>query len=1359
MGRVVRLRLAACAAALLALVMPGALVLAPLPGPRFPATAAAAATTAAGVAAATVAAAAAPPTGGTAVLGQDFHSSSVPDPNWAVSGQTCLTGAAPGSAAPSPSSGSAAIPGCAATGVGPAPVAGAAPGYLQLTDARVNATAAAVYQRPIPAPAGLSVTFAQYQYSQPAPDVDPGDGLAFFLVDGSTGASSVGGYGGSLGYAQSGANPGVAGGYLGLGFDVYGNFLRDVENRGQGCPAGQRSGSSDSDRLERNVVTLRGSGSGTTGYCYLASTTTGPPGQPTSTLTDTLRVTTANPEVARRWVNVQVTPAPNPRVVVLIRYGDADSWHQILDVPAPDNPPSSYKFGFTASSGGATDVHLISDVTASTINRLGDLRLVKQVSRAGTPLPATLTAGTAVPYEFMVSNGSLGTISNLVVTDSGSTTAITCDATTVPALPDPGGTTICRGTHTVTAADVSAGAITSTATASADLAGLPLTPVTSTLTVPVRAALSVTTQPATAGPYQIGQTVDYTYTLTNTGGAALDHLTVTDNRVTTGSISCAAATLAPGASTTCTGSTTLADSTITAAGTITNTATAAAVTPIGQSVSATGTASIPIRADLGLTLVASPTSPAVGDRITLTVTLRNAGPSAARNVTVSDQVANGLAYVSSVAGVGTTYTAATGAWTVPLLASGDSRTLTLAADVVSAGAVTNGATITGTDQPDANQADNSASVTLNASTPATDLAVTAFDSDFAPRAGRPTRIAVTAHNVGQRAATAVAVAVPLPSLLTLDSATPSTGAYDASSGRWTIGALAVGATATLDLVVRPSASGTVSVTAALVSAIPADANPLNDVDTAQLTVRPAQADLSITKTVSPAGVSVGDVVTYVVRVSNAGPDPAPAVVVRERLGALGADVLVGYSVSQGTVDVGSARWDVGGLAAGAAPATLTLRVRVGAARTVGNVAAAEDPGTVDPDPADNTAYASFSASPTPVDLAVHATIGRSTLVVGERTTVTLTATNRGPNVATAVVVHSSVPAGVAVTGANGDGSIDPAGVWTIGTLAVGAVARLTATVTATTAGQYTGTASLASVDERDVDASNDLTSLTLTVQPQANLSITKTVSPAEAQIGDVLTYTVTVSNAGPSPATDVEAIDPMRLSARIIGVTTSQGTFDRAGRVWSVGTLADGASATLTVIVAVTYVARAVNEVRITQSGALDPDPSDNAAQAVAWIPGADLATSVTVTRSGPAAVDAVVTVSNTGPDAASGVTVTVRMPTGPGPAGADPSVGSYSDGRWTVGALTPGAAPVLRLRLRAGAKPWTLSARAAAVYPLDPDHKNDTASAAVPAATPGPRPGLAATGRAVGGLALLGALFLLVGGMITTLTRKSPPR
>lgn len=79
------------------------------------------------------------------------------DTAWVGLGSACLTGAPAGS---TPSS---TIRNCDSAQTGPVPVQGAPSGYLQLTDASATSNGTLLYNRSIPAAAGISVEFEQYQ--------------------------------------------------------------------------------------------------------------------------------------------------------------------------------------------------------------------------------------------------------------------------------------------------------------------------------------------------------------------------------------------------------------------------------------------------------------------------------------------------------------------------------------------------------------------------------------------------------------------------------------------------------------------------------------------------------------------------------------------------------------------------------------------------------------------------------------------------------------------------------------------------------------------------------------------------------------------------------------------------------------------------------------------------------------------------------------------------------------------------------------------------------------------------------------------------------------------------------------------
>ncbi|MCX4768784.1 MULTISPECIES: hypothetical protein [unclassified Streptomyces] len=597
-----------------------------------------------------------PRAAGSPLVNETFTQATAPD--FTGVGSACLTGA-PAAALPGP--GDHPLGGCP-EGVGPVPPPNGAPhGYLRLTDASNDQSGAVLYNNALPANQGIDVTFDQWQYGSTTP-AHPADGISFFLVNGDGALTHPGAFGGSLGYAQKLPDddptatflPGVDRGYLGVGLDVLGNYFGDWEHRGNGCAT--RSPAGTGFRVPgpgANMVTVRGPGDGTEGYCFLTATTsnfttTGPwpstlPGQLQGPLTAlppgaTPAQAEAALEPSRRRVHVELTPSPSPVLTVSVDFNDGTGSHEVLSTPAPQPVPPTYKFGFAGSTGGFTDVHLIRNVVVSSNQPLPQLNLVKQVRQ---PLPGDLVAGSPVPYDFVVTNSGTTNITGLAVTDP-KVGPVSCPTTTLAS----GHTVTCTATYTVTAADVTHGSIDNTATATGTSNGQTVTSPPSSQSVPIErpAGITVEKKAQTPGPYSVGQTVTFTYDVSNTGGAELTDVHVIDDHVD--GITCDSTTLAPaespGDSTTCSGTYTItaADGT---AGSVTNTATAAG-TADGQTITSPQTQlTLPVGAPhIKLKKrVITPGPYKVGTKVQYSYTVTNTGSTALHDVLVSDdRVAN-----------------------------------------------------------------------------------------------------------------------------------------------------------------------------------------------------------------------------------------------------------------------------------------------------------------------------------------------------------------------------------------------------------------------------------------------------------------------------------------------------------------------------------------------------------------------------------------------------------------------------------------------------------------------------------------------------------------------------------------------
>lgn len=248
-------------------------------------------------------------------------------------------------------------------------------GVLRLTNIIQDQRSFVFYDYAIPSNQGLVITFDFFAYGgRGFGDGSGADGLTFFLFDGNTPAPVYGATGGALGYAQqvsaAATDNGLTNAYLGVGLDEFGNFANDYEGRGNGCPNlspfGGGTALSPPSAQIRDSVTVRGPGSGTTGYCYLGNSgnlTTRPGG---FSIDNPSATTRSAPNTRRR---VRVTLGTDNTITLEVDpTGTGLAYQTILaSFPAPPNRPDSFKFGFASSTGSGTNIHELINLRLETI--------------------------------------------------------------------------------------------------------------------------------------------------------------------------------------------------------------------------------------------------------------------------------------------------------------------------------------------------------------------------------------------------------------------------------------------------------------------------------------------------------------------------------------------------------------------------------------------------------------------------------------------------------------------------------------------------------------------------------------------------------------------------------------------------------------------------------------------------------------------------------------------------------------------------------------------------------------------------------------------------------------------------------
>ena len=448
---------------------------------------------------------------------------------------------------------------------------------------------------------------------------------------------------------------------------------------------------------------------------------------------------------------------------------------------------------------------------------------------------------------------------------------------------------------------------------------------------------------------------------------------------------------------------------------------------------------------------------------------------------------------------------------------------------------TNGASVVNADQikvvlaAGATSSDNKFLDTANQA----DLSIAKDDGVSSVVAGNSTTYTITVSNAGpSNAAAGVVVSDSIPAGT---SGSESEADCAIASGTFTCttaAAIAAGGSKSYQLTLNVSAgfSGASLTNTATISAVPAgttdpDSSDYSASDTDTVT---KQADLSIAKDDGVSSVVAGNSTTYTITVSNAGPSNAAAgVVVSDSIpaGTSGSESEADCAIASGTFTCTTAA----AIAAGGSKSyQLTLNVSAGfsgASLTNTATISAVPAGTTDPDSSD------YSASDTDTvtkqaDLSIAKDDGVSSVVAGNSTTYTITVSNAGPsNAAAGVVVSDSIPAGTSGSESEADCAI-ASGTFTCTTAAAIAAGgsksyQLTLNVSAGFSGaSLTNTATISAVPAgtTDPDSSDYSASDTDTVTKQADLSIAKDDGVSSVVAGNSTTYTITVSNAGPSNA-------------------------------------------------------------------------------------------------------------------------------------------------------------------------------------------------------------------------------------------------
>ena len=208
--------------------------------------------------------------------------------------------------------------------------------------------------------------------------------------------------------------------------------------------------------------------------------------------------------------------------------------------------------------------------------------------------------------------------------------------------------------------------------------------------------------------------------------------------------------------------------------------------------------------------------------------------------------------------------------------------------------------------------------------------------------------------------------------------------------------------------------------------------------------------------------------------------------------------------------------------------------------------------------------------------------------------------NNGPSTAEQVVITDALPAGLSIMTAMSDTGLCTVVAASVscspGTLAVGQVVRVTVRAKVIGTGLLTNTATVGSTTT-DASIGSNTAQATVQVNRVADLQLTKVANRSSARVGDVITYTITVTNAGPDEADAVAAIDELNSALRFVAARPSTGSFDEGTGRWSIGLVAVGAVLTMELDAKVVSAGLVKNMARV-EGSVNDFDPDSNEAVA-----------------------------------------------------------------------------------------------------------------------------------------------------------------
>ena len=508
------------------------------------------------------------------------------------------------------------------------------------------------------------------------------------------------------------------------------------------------------------------------------------------------------------------------------------------------------------------------------------------------------------------------------------------------------------------------------------------------------------------------------------------------------------------------------------------------------------------------------------DNVIYTIVVTNKGLDDSFNVTVRDVLPNSLRFISASGN----YDPVTGIWFIGHLAKGQSATLTITAQAIFPGIITNDANVTGSGY-DVNLTNNHDNITitvpdcviLNVNKVAIGGVINITGGIKNVVAGEEVIYQVLVSNHGPSTAANVVLTDNYQTkdltvvAYSLDNITwiPYTKGANINLGDMTSGSsILVYFKAMVNASTRGIVHNVVNITT--------DTDDARGIFSAEEHVNVmANTTLKVDKTAEIKELNPGDTIHYIITVTAGGSSDSLNVVLKDILDSTLLDV---NSATYAVDGVNKGAWtgslSLGKIAAGnSVTVDIWAKVLSSADRDVFNLVNV----TSDEHPESNTSNVSVHVRI--VDLAVDKLVNNSVPKYLDMIEYTIVVVNNGPDKSFNVTVGDLLPDGVKFISSNGQYNPDT-GVWFVGDLDNNESAILKIVVQVIKVGNIINNVNVTGTGH-DSNLTNNNDSVSVNVPESVLLNITKVANSTIIVAGENVGYTVVINNYGPSVASDV----------------------------------------------------------------------------------------------------------------------------------------------------------------------------------------------------------------------------------------------